>query len=73
MVAEGDRVAFRGAVHAFPAAEFMGIPANGKQISVPVIDTTQLTRGKMPRTEFPDRMGWMQQIGVIPSPKQSAT
>ncbi len=68
MVAEGDRVAFRGVVKATHAAEFMGIPASGKQIAVPVIGIAQLTDGKVAEWwNSPDRLSWMQQIGAIPS------
>ena len=68
MVAEGDRVAFRGVVRANHMAEFMGIPASGKQVVVPVIGIALLADGKI--TEWwnsPDRLSWMQQIGAIPS------
>ena len=67
MVAEGDRVAFRGVVRAIHSAEFMGISGSGKQIVVPVIGFAQLAEGKI--TEWwnsPDRLSWMQQIGALP-------
>jgi steroid delta-isomerase-like uncharacterized protein len=68
MVAEGDRVAFRGVVRATHSAEFMGIPASGKQIEVPVIGIAQIAEGKIAEWwNFPDRLSWMQQIGAIPS------
>ena len=67
-LAEGDRVAFRGVVRATHTAEFMGIPASGKQIVVPVIGIAQLARGKIAEWwNSPDRLSWMQQIGAIPS------
>jgi predicted ester cyclase len=68
MVAEGDRVAFRGVVRATHSAEFMGIPTSGKQVVVPVFGMAKITEGKI--TEWwnsPDRLSWMQQIGAIPS------
>ena len=67
MVAEGDRVAFRFGRRATHTAEFMGIPASGKQISWTTIGIARLAGGKI--AEFwnsPDRMGMMQQVGVIP-------
>ena len=68
MVAEGDRVAFRGVVRAVHAAEFMGIPASGKKIVVPVIGIARLADGKIVEWwNSPDRLSWMQQIGAIPS------
>jgi steroid delta-isomerase-like uncharacterized protein len=67
MVAESDRVAFRGVVRATHAAEFMGIPASGKQIVVPVIGFAQLSAGKIVEWwNSPDRLSWMQQIGALP-------
>ena len=67
MVAEGDRVAFRGVVRAIHSAEFMGIPGSGKQIVVPVIGFAQLTEGKINEWwNSPDRLSWMQQIGALP-------
>ena len=72
IVAEGDRVAFRGVVHSIHAAEFMGIPASGKRISVPVIGFAQLVRGKIIEWwNSPDRLSWMQQIGAIPMHDQA--
>ena len=67
MVAEGDRVAFRGVVRATHSADFMGTTANGKQIVVPVIGIAQITEGKIAKWwNSPDRLSWMQQIGAIP-------
>jgi len=68
IVAEGDKIAFRGVVHSTHTAEFMGIPASGKQISVGVVGFAKFNQGKI--TEWwnsPDRLSWMQQIGAIPS------
>jgi predicted ester cyclase len=63
MVAEGGRVASASA----HAAEFMGIPASGKQIVVPVIGFAQLSAGKIIEWwNSPDRLSWMQQIGALP-------
>jgi len=68
MIAEGDKVAFRGVVRTVHTAEFMGIPASGKHITVPVIGIAQLAEGKIVEWwNSPDRLSWMQQIGAIPS------
>ena len=68
MVAEGDRVAFRGVVRTTHSAEFMSIPASGKQIAVPVFGIAQIVEGKIAKWwNSPDRLSWMQQIGAIPS------
>lgn len=74
MVAEGDRVAFRGVVRATHTAEFMGIEASGKEVSGPFIGIARLAEGKVAEWwNSPDRMGLMQQIGAMPPPRQSAT
>lgn len=68
MVAEGDRVAFRGVVRSVHTAEFMGIPTSGKHIAVPVIGIAHLNDGKIAEWwNSPDRLSWMQQVGAIPS------
>ncbi len=68
MVAEGDRVAFRGVVRTTHSAEFMGIPASGKQIAVSVFGIAKIVEGKIAEWwNSPDRLSWMQQIGAVPS------
>ena len=68
MVAEDDRVAWRGVTRATHTAEFMGTPASGKQIIVPVIGMARLAGGKVAEWwNSPDRLSWMQQIGAIPA------
>ena len=69
MLAEGDRVAFRGVVRATHVAEFMGTPASGRQIVVPVIGIARLADGKVAEWwNAPDWLSWMQQIGAIAMP-----
>jgi len=68
MVAEGDRVAFRAITRTTHTADFMGIPASGKQIAVPIIGIARLAGDKIAEWwNSPDRLSWMQQIGAIPS------
>ena len=68
MVAEDDRVAFRGVVRTTHSEEFMGITASGKQIAVPVSGFAKITEGKIAEWwNSPDRLSWMQQIGAVPS------
>jgi steroid delta-isomerase-like uncharacterized protein len=69
MLAEGDRVAFRGVVTATHTAQFMGTPASGNRIAVPVIGTARLADGRIAEwCNSPDRLSWMQQIGALPAP-----
>lgn len=68
VMAEGDRVAFRGIVRTTHTGEFAGISASGTQISVSVIGMARLVDGKIDEWwNSPDRLSWMQQIGAIPS------
>ncbi len=72
LVAEGDKVAFRFERQATHTGEFMGVPASGKKISWTTIGIARIAGGKI--VEFwnsPDRMGMMQQVGVLPVPDQA--
>lgn len=65
MISEGDRVVTRLTMHGTHKGEFMGIPATGKKISVPVIDIIRLSDGKaVERWGVEDIAGMMQQLGV---------
>ena len=66
MIAEGDKVAFRGVVRAVHTGEFNGIPASGKSVTVPVIGMAKIVDGKIVEWwNSPDRLSWMQQIGAV--------
>ena len=67
LIAEGDRVAFRGFVRSVHTAEFMGVPATGKQVVVPIFGFVKTAHGKIAEWwNSPDRLSWMQQIGALP-------
>jgi steroid delta-isomerase-like uncharacterized protein len=69
LVAEGDRVAFRGYVRTVHSGEFMGVPASGKEIVVSVVGFARIELGKIAEWwNYPDRLSWMQQIGALPKP-----
>jgi predicted ester cyclase len=64
IIQEGSLVAFRGVVHTVFAAEFMGMPASGREIEVPVIGMARLKEGKIYEWwNSPDRLSLMQQLG----------
>jgi predicted ester cyclase len=69
LIAEGDRVAFRcryDGTHT--GAEFMGVPASGRHITMTGIGIMRIANGRV--AEFwvsPDRMTLMQQIGALPA------
>jgi steroid delta-isomerase-like uncharacterized protein len=68
MVAEGDRVAVRFTITATHRGEFQGIPPTGKQISIGGTDFLTIAGGKITEEWVSiDMMGWMQQLGVIPT------
>ena len=71
MVAEGDKVACRLTSRATHKGEFMGIAATGKQVTSTSISIQRVAGGKLVESWVEmDRLGMMQQIGVIPRPGQ---
>ena len=71
LIAEGDRIAFRGFVRTVHTGEFMGVPASGKEIVVSVIGFARIEQGKIAEWwNYPDRLSWMQQIGALPESKK---
>ena len=69
ILAEGDRVAFRGVVTAIHSGEFMGIKGSSRQIVVPIIGFARIATGRIAEWwNSPDRLSWMQQIGALPEP-----
>jgi steroid delta-isomerase-like uncharacterized protein len=64
---DGDLVANRGAMTGTHQGEFMGVPATGKQVTVPFMDFWRLENGKAVENWVRlDIMGLMQQIGAVP-------
>jgi len=72
LIAEGDKVAFRGRYEGTHTEDFMGVPASGRRISVVGVGVFHVADGKV--AEFwvsPDRMSLMQQIGALPMQDQA--
>jgi steroid delta-isomerase-like uncharacterized protein len=71
MIAEGDKVATRYTMTGTNKGEFMGIPPTQKKMAVWVIEIDHFTEGRLVEgwLRF-DTMGWMQQLGVVPTPKK---
>jgi len=68
-IAEGDLVVIREAVSGTQQAEFMGIPASGKQFSMAGISIFRIADGKIAELwSVNDTFSMMQQLGVIPAP-----
>ena len=74
MIAEGDRVVYRGTARGTQQVAFMGIPPTGKQAAVAVIEIIRIENGKfVEHLGGPDTMDLVQQLGGVVSaapPKQ---
>jgi steroid delta-isomerase-like uncharacterized protein len=70
-ITEGDRVVTRWTAHATHTAEYQGIPPTGKQFRLAGIDIDRIVGGKVVECwPIADELGMMQQLGVIPVPRQ---
>jgi steroid delta-isomerase-like uncharacterized protein len=69
IVAEGDRVVARWTYEGTHLGELMGIPPTGKRFRTSGISICRLAEGKIAEDwDEVDRLGWMQQLGVVPAP-----
>jgi steroid delta-isomerase-like uncharacterized protein len=72
MVAEGDKVVVRWTAEGTQRGELLGIPPAGKRLRFSGISIYRLAEGKVAEVwEQFDRLGLMQQLGVVPPPRQS--
>jgi steroid delta-isomerase-like uncharacterized protein len=67
MVAEGDKVVIRVAIHATHKGELLGIPPTDKQLTFTSTEICRLAEGRIDEqwVNF-DALGMMQQLGAIP-------
>ena len=66
-IAEGDMVSSIGKMTGTHKADFMGVPATGRKISVPVMDTGRVRNGKFSEHwGLVDVPAMMTQLGVAP-------
>jgi steroid delta-isomerase-like uncharacterized protein len=77
VIAEGDKVVARWVVRGTHKGEFRGptgsIPPTGKQVTVTSIDIFRIADGKfIERWPERDRLGLLQQLGVVPAPGQAS-
>jgi steroid delta-isomerase-like uncharacterized protein len=71
-VAEGGKVVTRKTFYGMHQGEFLGIPPTGKQVAIEVTDILYVAGGKITdHWTAVDRLGLMQQLGVIPTPEQN--
>jgi steroid delta-isomerase-like uncharacterized protein len=70
VIGAGDKVVTRWEMIATHQHEFMGVPATGKQLTQSGAAIYRLTDGKIVELwNFPDNLGLMQQLGIIPTPE----
>ena len=74
VIAEGDKVVTRWTLTGTHRAEFIGIPATGKRVSVTGISLDHMVDGQIKAgVDAWDALGLRQQLGVIPAADQSST
>ncbi|UCD09101.1 MAG: ester cyclase [Dehalococcoidales bacterium] len=67
----GDSVAFRYTMEGTHKGEFKGIPPTGKKVKFQGVVINHFSEGKEVETwEFADRLGFLQQLGVLPPPEE---
>lgn len=68
MLAEGDRVAFRGVIRGTHEGAFMGIAPTGKQVTVFAMDVVRIEGGRFAEHwGGPDLFGMLLQLGAVVS------
>jgi len=71
-IAEGDKVVSRMTFRGTHQGEFQGIPPTGKEVTFAGIVIDRFVSGKIVENwSNLDMLGMMQQLGVIPTPKQA--
>ena len=67
MIAENNKVASRWTVSGTHKGEFLNIPPSGNKVTITGIEISRLANGKIVEVWWSyDRLGMMQQLGVIP-------
>jgi len=71
MVAEGDKVAVRWTLTGTHKGKYGGVPPTNKKMTIWGISIDRIAGGKFVETwERLDTLGFMQQLGLIPTPKK---
>ena len=69
LLADGDKVIYRMTYRGTQKGEFFGVPATNKEVTARTIGIARITDGKIVEEwENMDEMGFMQQLGVGPTP-----
>ncbi len=70
-IAEGDKVVTRGVVRGTHKGEFQGIPPTGASVTIRFINIMRIADGlDAEEKDSVDGLGFMQQLGVVPTPGQ---
>jgi steroid delta-isomerase-like uncharacterized protein len=68
MIAEGDQVVTKKTFTGTHTAEFAGIPATGKRVTLQYVDIMRVRNGRIVEHWLSmDQLSFMQQLGVIPT------
>ncbi len=72
LIAEGDKVAVRGAIRGTHQGELMEIPPTGQQVTVTLMDINRIEGGKLvARWGEADMLGLLQHLSVVSTPEQA--
>lgn len=67
VIGEGDTVVIHATMHGRHTGDFLGIPPTGREIALRTVHIVRYEDGREVETwALQDRMGLMQQLGVIP-------
>jgi steroid delta-isomerase-like uncharacterized protein len=73
LIAEGDQVVERWTIRGTHQGHFQGIPPTGKRVTYTGIDIFRIVDGKLVLVgQSVDRLGMMQQLGVVPATGQTS-
>jgi steroid delta-isomerase-like uncharacterized protein len=73
MIAEGDAVALRATYRGTQTGAFQDIPPTGKAVTVPAQDMYRVVEGKIvEHWGGPNQLSLLQQLGVVPVPRQAS-
>ena len=68
LLAEGDKVVVHDRIRGTHQAEFMGVPATGREVTIDFIHIFRIAGGRIAeRWGLVDAMGLMQQLGAVPA------
>jgi len=68
-IAEGDKVVTRKVFRGTHQGELWGIPPTGRQVDIHLIDIVRLEQGRIvEHWNLVDRLGLLQQLGVVEAP-----